>query len=203
MYSHFQTFSHPNPAKHQNWNPGYGPKNTEGQTPRPMPRWIRTPQLPPENQIPRPTPRHPRWLGNWKPREIKTAEVMGNLAGEEISFVPLTAPTLTSSTPSITIPRLTAEEPSAWSSLWSGLANIITPAATAYAQTRTNSALLQAQQRAAAQTWNPAITGPAIAAQSWEQAYTAGAGIAPMGSMGTLALAAAGVLVVVLLARKK
>ena len=69
---------------------------------------------------------------------------------------------------------------SGWSSLWSGLASIITPASQALAQTKAAAVVQQQQQKALAQTWNPAITGPALQAQAWQTAYQTGSGTAPM-----------------------
>lgn len=173
------------------WNQGYGPKtramvnrrSPEGEVPRPMPR----------------RPLSPHWAGAWHPRQIIQRETMGTM-GDDLSFTPAVAPVVSYQTQT---PLLQAEQPSAWSNLWSGLANIITPAAQAYAQTSATSALMQAQQRAAAQTWNPAITGPAIAAQSWQQAYQSGSGMTPTMSIGTMALIGGGILAMVLITRKK
>jgi hypothetical protein len=141
---------------------------------------------------PMPNPHAPRWLGNWHPRSVIQSKTLGAMADA------------TSSDPESYAPAPAASPaPSAWAGLWSGLASIIAPAATAYAGIKTTATLTQAQQRAQAQTWNPSITGPAIQAQAWQNAYQSGTGITPTMSMGTMALVGAGILAVILITRKK
>lgn len=159
----------------------------EGRTPRPQP-------ITPEGRTPRPQPIAPRWTGGWKPRAIIQTRSMGSLndstSADPENYAPAPTPN----------PQ---QQASGWSSLWSGLSSIITPAAQALAQTKANAVVQQQQQKALAQTWNPAITGPALQAQAWQTAYQTGSGTAPLGISGTtLAIGAAAVIGLILITRK-
>lgn len=157
----------------------------EGRTPRPQP--IKETS---EASTPRPQPIAPRWTGGWKPRAVIQTRSMGSLNDATSADPESYAPT----------PQPIA---SGWSSLWSGLASIITPAAQALAQTKAAAVVQQQQQKAMAQTWNPAITGPALQAQAWQTAYQTGSGTAPLGISGTtLAIGAAAVVGLLLITRK-
>ena len=144
----------------------------------------------PEGHTPRPHPVTPRWMGGWKPSAIVQTRSMGSLndstSADPESYTPTPQPIASN-----------------WSSLWSGLASIITPAAQAIAQTKAAAVVQQQQQKALAQTWNPAITGPALQAQAWQTAYQSGSGSAPLGISGTtLAIGAAAIVGLILVARK-
>lgn len=71
---------------------------------------------------------------------------------------------------------------SMWDSLFGGLAKIVTPAAQALVGIKANATVQQAQQRAMASTWNPALTGPALQAQAYQSAYMSGSGASPISS---------------------
>lgn len=140
----------------------------------------------PEGKVPKPPPVS-RWSGVWRPRVVRETLTMGTLSDDLAPIVardpaafgiltPMVAPTV-QPTP-FQLPAQTTESPSIWSSIMGGLSSII--------GARVGGEVARQQQQAAARAWNPAITGPAIQAQAWQQAYSGGTGIMPNVGTGTL-----------------
>lgn len=168
------------------------------------------------NLIPRPIParpvpppaRSPRdtWFGRFFPSAVKAETMSGALADDITSIAPrdysfLSAvPTAPAIAPTVTS---SGGGGSSWlDSLFSGIGKVVAPAATALVNIKTQGAVQQAQQQTMAQTWNPALTGPALQAQAYQAAYLSGSGQAPM-SGTTLALLGVGALGIILLATRK
>lgn len=142
------------------------------------------------------------WVGNWKPRQIMAIRQLGGL-GEDLPTFPAIVPTVAPSNLSPYV--ITAQPSGGWlSDLFSGLGKIITPTAQAIAQTKAAGIIAQQTQRTMAQTYNPAITGPAIQGQAWQAAYQGGTGVMPTAAISgtTLAILAALSVGVYLIARK-
>lgn len=163
---------------------------------------------------------YPRWSGGFKPRRTIQIKTLGNLGDDsEIGpiattnqvdysmFTPIDVPPPGGGntgpqylSPSFSPLAPTPAAPSSTPSLWSSLGNMLSSGLNSYAQTQTTAALQQAQQKALINTWNPALTGPALQAQAYQAAYTTGSA-APM-SGTTIALIGAGLLGLFLLGRK-
>lgn len=154
----------------------------------------------------RPSPAFPvggsklnNWSGVWRPKKRLETMTMGMLNDDispldlqprdtMTSIVPLTAPTISYPVPT------QQETPSIWSTLMNGLSSVV--------NARVGGYVAQTQQRTLAQTYNPALTGAAINARQWQQAYGSGISSAPM-STGTMAMiGAAGLLGLYLITRK-
>jgi hypothetical protein len=170
---------------------------------------------------PRPTNAEgPRWSGGFRPERITKAQTLGNLGEDELTpiearptvdwtnITPMDVPqpgagnTGPQQNPYYT-PGVTAAPPvaaPAQTSFWSGLGNLFGSTVSKLATMQSSAAIAQAQQRALAQTWNPAITGPALQAQAYQNAFLTSSGT-PM-STSTMALIGAGLLGIFLIARK-
>lgn len=160
-------------------------------------------KIPPSERGHRPTPQPVRppkaWAGRFRPSRVLTTRTMGALGDDLVALsAPATVPIVSSSpTQNYTV----TAEPMGWFD--SLLSNIIQPAASTYAKIQSTSLLQQAQQRSLAQTWNPALTGPAIQAQGWQAAYQGGTGAPSLGLSGTtLAMLAGGGLLLWAVLRK-
>lgn len=150
----------------------------------------------------------PKWSGMWKPRVMRETLTMGTLSEdlaplvahdpEAFNIQALVAPTVQGTTPFMLPPQSATqtESPSIWSSLMGGLSSIV--------NARVGGEVARQTQQAAARAWNPAITGPALQAQAWQQAYSSGTGAAPLG-LSTGALVAGGLVLlgIVYMAAKK
>lgn len=148
----------------------------EGRRDTPMPRGPRA-VLPPSSR---------RFVGRWHPRVLQLQGLEGGL-GEDIPLWPSTIPAAAAPASSY---QIQPTDTGGWFS--DLLGKVLAPAATAYVTAKTGGIVAQAQQKTLAQTYNPAITGPAIQAQAWQQAYQQGAGVPPSGiSMRTVGIAAA------------
>jgi len=112
------------------------------------------------------------------------------------------APTLTPTYQSSTPTPSNAAASSAWDTFFSGISKVATPAAQALLGIKTTGMIQQQQQKTLAATWNPALTGPALQAQAYQNAYNTGTGSGLPISMGTLALLGAGALALMLIAKK-
>lgn len=148
----------------------------EGRRDTPLPTGSRA-VLPPASR---------RFVGRWHPRVMELQGLEGGL-GEDVPLWPSTTPGAAAPAGSY---QIQPTETGGWFS--DLLGKVLAPAATAYVAAKTGGIVAQAQQRTLAQTFNPAITGPAIQAQAWQQAYQQGAGVPPSGlSMKTVGIAAA------------
>lgn len=159
------------------------------------------PPEPAEAPIPRPNPRAPffnLWSGRFRPTAAVMAQATGALAddegwtgntgpqpeAEELRPLdprqPMDFPTIAIA-PTIGPASIPAISPtigggSAGSSIWDSL----TQGLTKVVAIRANAAVQQTQQKALANTWNPALTGPALQAQAYQQAYLSGTGASPI-----------------------
>lgn len=146
------------------------------------------------------------WSGRFAPKNIRVINPMGGL-GEDETIQPIAprgsdvfpeigvAPTIGGrSIPTLSPVVEVSSGPSIWDSLFSGVGKVVGPAAQALVGIKANETVQQAQQRAMAATWNPYITGPALQAQAYQNAYAQGTGAAPMFSTGTMLVLGLGAL---------
>jgi hypothetical protein len=129
---------------------------------------------------------------------------MGGLA-DDIPTMPGTVAALAPASTWFTPVQATADTGSNWlSDLFSGIGKVITPAAQALVGVKAAGVVQQQAQRTLAQTYNPAITAPAIQAQAWQAAYQDQTGVMPSAAISgtTIAVLAAVGIGALLLLRK-
>ena len=153
---------------------------------------------------PRPGAVNTAWRGRYTPKVISRERGPVMLADDGTeSFVPL-VPREDFTLPSVGItPTVSAPSgPSFWDGLFSGLGKIVAPAAQAIVGIKAQGAVSQAQQQTMASTWNAGITGPALQAQAYQNAYLSGSGSAPLGTTTMMMLGLGALGLVLVLSRK-
>jgi len=165
--------------------------------------------------LPQPTPI--QWAGSWAPKTLRRVNTLGALRDDDLSPLvpssPVDFPSILdvaspsygaglSQSPYIPIAAsLPAPSPvspssgSIWDTLAGGLSSIV--------KTVVGGAVTQQQQKTMAATWNPALTGPALLAQQYQNAYATGIGTSPAMTAGTLGLLAAGGLLLYAVFKRK
>lgn len=137
-----------------------------------------------------------KWAGRFMPKGVRRDRLSGMLGDDE--WTGNTGPQPPQEDIQPIIPRETMTLPSigvvstpvssstvgsggsVWDSLFGGLAKIVTPAAQALVGIKTNETVQRARQQALVNTWNPALTGPALQAQAYQSAFMSGSGASPI-----------------------
>lgn len=185
----------------------------------------RMPTVPVESKY-TPIPLKSQWFGSFVPETILRVKNMGTLGDDvtdtssflpsetlapvstradiylpDVAVAPPTIPALRAPATAQVLQDTSAPGGSIWDNLFSGIGKVVTPAAQALVGIATTGAVNRAQQQTLAATWNPSITGPALQAMAYRNAYATGMGTTAI-SGTTLALLGGAAVLLIALSRK-